>query len=106
MSVITRTYTFVDGTTAYGSQIESEIANIVNAWNNHDAGLSQWTTLSVSGNATIGGTLSVTGSFSFGSGDFTNTGAGKGFVATTPNGLHTYRIAVDNDGSITTEAVT
>ncbi len=61
MSTITRTYTFTDGTTAYGSQVESEISNIVTTWNNHDAGSSQWTTLSVSGNGSIGGTLAVTG---------------------------------------------
>ena len=29
--------------------------------------------------------------------------AGKGLVVTTPDGLHTYRIAIDNDGVITTE---
>lgn len=30
----------------------------------------------------------------------------NGLIVTTPDGLHTYRIAVDNDGSITTEALT
>lgn len=30
-------------------------------------------------------------------------GAGKGMVCTTPDGLHTYRIAIDNDGTVTTE---
>lgn len=29
-----------------------------------------------------------------------------GQVWTTPDGLHTYRVAIDNDGSITTEAIT
>lgn len=61
MAAITRTYTFVDGTTAYGSQVEIEISNIVTAWNNHNAGSSQWTALSVLGNGSIGGTLGVTG---------------------------------------------
>lgn len=43
MSSISRTYTFTDGTAAYGSQVESEISNIVNTWNSHDAGTSVWT---------------------------------------------------------------
>lgn len=61
MSTITRTYTFTDGTTAYGSQVESEISNIVTTWNNHDAGTSSWTALAVTGNASITGSLAVTG---------------------------------------------
>lgn len=40
------------------------------------------------------------------SGDFITTGAGKGLIVTTPDGLHTYRIAVGNDGSLTTELLT
>lgn len=43
MSAVSRTYTFVDGTDAYGSQIELELNTIYNAWNNHDAGTSTWT---------------------------------------------------------------
>lgn len=42
MSLITRTYTFTDGTTAYGSQVESEFANIVNTLNNLDSGATVW----------------------------------------------------------------
>lgn len=38
--------------------------------------------------------------------DVTISGAGKGFVATTPDGLHTYRISVDNGGVLTTEQLT
>lgn len=38
--------------------------------------------------------------------DITKTGAGKGLVVTTPDGLHTYRMAVDNDGNLTTEQIT
>lgn len=38
--------------------------------------------------------------------DITLTGAGLGLVVTTPNGLHTYRIAVDNSGVLTTEQLT
>lgn len=87
MSQISRTYTFIDGSTAYGSQVESEISNIVMTWNNHDSGTLIWTLIKVAG-------------------DITNSGTGKGLVCTTPDGAHTYRIAVDNDGSITTEALT
>lgn len=47
MSTITRTFTFSDGTTAYGSQVESEISNIVTAFNNHNAGTSTWSIISV-----------------------------------------------------------
>lgn len=43
MATITRTYTFTDGSIAYGSQVESEVSNIVTTWNNHDGGTSTWT---------------------------------------------------------------
>lgn len=39
------------------------------------------------------------------SADVTVTTAGKGIVVTTPDGLHTYRLAVDNNGVFTTEQV-
>ena len=32
--------------------------------------------------------------------------AGKGIVLTTPDGSHTYRISIDNDGVVTTEQLT
>lgn len=37
-----RTYTFVDGTTAYGSQVEAEIGNIVTVLNNLNTGSTNW----------------------------------------------------------------
>lgn len=37
-----RTYTFLDGTTAYGSQVETEIANIVLVLNNLNTGTTNW----------------------------------------------------------------
>lgn len=40
------------------------------------------------------------------SNDITITTAGNGLVLTTPNGLHTYRIAITNDGQLTTEQLT
>ena len=43
MATISRTYTFSDGTTAYGSQVETEIDTISDAHNNHDSGASRWT---------------------------------------------------------------
>ncbi len=65
MSQITRTYSFTDGSTAYGSQVESEILNIVTVWNNHDSAASNWTSFGLTGNAAIGGTLGVTGASTF-----------------------------------------
>lgn len=47
MSIITRTYSFTDGTTAYGSQVESEIANIVNTLNSLDNAGTTWTNVKV-----------------------------------------------------------
>lgn len=61
MSQITRTYSFTDGTTAYGSQVETEVQNIVTAWNNHDSASSSWTSLGVIGNGSVGGAFVVTG---------------------------------------------
>lgn len=34
------------------------------------------------------------------------TSAGTGPILTTPDGLHTYRVAVDNNGVLTTEQLT
>jgi hypothetical protein len=47
MSLLTRTYTFTDGTTAYGSQVDSEISNIVNTLNNLDSAAITWTNVKV-----------------------------------------------------------
>lgn len=47
MALITRTYTFTDGTTAYGSQVDAEIANIVNTLNSLDQGSITWTNVKV-----------------------------------------------------------
>lgn len=92
MAAISRAYTFTDGTDAYGSQVENEFNTVFNAWNNHDAGTSSWTYVKVSN-------------------DMTNSGAGKGYVCTTPDGLHTVRLSVsnldaNNLSSVTTEVVT
>ncbi len=38
--------------------------------------------------------------------DITVTTAGAGLVLKTPDGLHTYRIGISNDGNITTEQLT
>lgn len=43
-----RTYTFVDGTTAYGSQVEAEVGNIVNVLNNLNTAVSTWGQVSIS----------------------------------------------------------
>jgi len=39
-------------------------------------------------------------------GDLLSTGAGKGFVCTTPDGTKTYRISIDNNGELTQEQLT
>jgi len=43
-----RTYTFVDGTTAYGSQVEAEIGNIVTVLNNLNTAATTWGQVSIS----------------------------------------------------------
>ncbi len=87
MSSIQRTYTFADGAKFVQSQAEVEFSNIVNTWNNHDQGVSSWTVVKSAGSVTV-------------------TGAGLGLVLKTPDGTHTWRIAIDNDGTITREQVT
>ena len=67
MSQITRSYTFTDGTTAYGSQVESEISNIVTVWNAHDNGSSSWQYLKASTQL-------------IGKGTATNDAASTGFI--------------------------
>lgn len=47
MAILTRTYTFTDGETAYGSQVDSEIANLVNTINSLDDGNTTWTKVKV-----------------------------------------------------------
>lgn len=47
MSLISRTYTFTDGTVAYGSQVDSEIQNIVNTINSLDAATTTWDNVKV-----------------------------------------------------------
>lgn len=42
-----RTYTFVDGTTAYGSQVEAEIGNIVTVLNNLNIAATTWGQVSI-----------------------------------------------------------
>lgn len=54
---------------------------------------------------TIAGAMSWVSAGTFG-GDVTINGAGNGVIVTTPDGLHTFRIAVDNFGGITTEQLT
>lgn len=39
-------------------------------------------------------------------GDITITSNGNGLVVSTPNGLHTYRITVDNNGNVGTQQIT
>ncbi len=60
MSIITRTYTFTDGTTAYGSQVDAEIANIVNLINSLDAASTAWTNVKAA-TITVTSSLAMSG---------------------------------------------
>lgn len=42
VNLFIRTYTFTDGTTAYGSQVEAEVANIVNTLNSLNTAVTNW----------------------------------------------------------------
>lgn len=63
MSTISKTYTYTDGTTAYGSQVETDLNTIYTAWNAHDAGTSAWSILKVTTSSPTDAqaTFSVTG---------------------------------------------
>lgn len=56
------------------------------------------------GNLTL--TVNSSNQLSYDGGDITTTTAGSGLIVKTPDGTHTYRLAIDNDGSITTELIT
>ncbi len=60
MSLLTRTYTFTDGTTAYGSQVDSEIANIVNTINSLDQAGTSWTNVKAT-TITVLGSIAMSG---------------------------------------------
>lgn len=115
-----RTYTFVDGTTAYGSQVEAEVSNIVDVLNNLNTAATNWGRLSAlhatlvplvadcsSGSQDIADfkNNSVIKAKIASNGEITLTVASAGLVLTTPDGLHTYRIRIDNSGTIGTEIV-
>lgn len=58
-TLITRLYTFVDGTTAYGSQVEYEIGNIVSSLNDLNNTTTSWNAASISnGTSTVPLTVS------------------------------------------------
>ncbi len=76
MAIITRTYTFTDGTTAYGSQVESEISGIVVALNALDAGTSTWTYVKAT-NSTITN-LTLAGNLAAGNNKITGLAAATG----------------------------
>ncbi len=75
--------------------------------------LSSYLIALATGSLTVsGGSFPLTAEADFGSSYglkaiyYKAVGPGLGLTVTTPDGLHTYRIAVDNDGSITTEQLT
>lgn len=61
-------------------KFNSTIQWIIQWWNDHDTGARGWTNISISG-------------------------SGNGLVVITPDGLHTYKIGVDNDGALTSTQI-
>lgn len=94
MSQITRSYTFTDGTDAYGSQVESEISGIVTAVNNLDSGAATWNLVRIA-NGSV-----TTPSFAFGTD--TDTGmylGGANFITFATGGADSLSIAGVGSGS-------
>ncbi len=98
MASITRTHTFSDGTTAYGSQVETEISTLVTAFNNHDAGTSSWTAINVSSTAT--NPVSIVGSGATTKVDIDNTATtGDPQLTLQLSGTDTYSFGVDDSAT-------
>ena len=112
MALITRAFTFVDGTTAYGSQVDSEIANIVNTLNNLDSVALKWDQISVLNNANVPLTLDISSGtqhvadFKVNGTIKTYIGSDGNLVLTTPDGTKTFRLYVDNNGVFNTLELT
>ncbi len=119
-ALFTRTYTFVDGTTAYGSQVEAEIGNIVTLLNSLNSGTTNWGQINAlhttsvplvadcsSGSQDIADfkNNSVIKTKIASNGEITLTVGSAGLVLTTPDGNHTFRIRIDNSGIIGTDQV-
>ena len=132
MAQITRSTKVGGGTTlqsntlARAADVEADVLTLFNAHNNHDAGTSKWqvgsfenatSTVVIANNSTgtndildlrdngtsvfkvaDGGTITITGAISM-------TGAGTGITLTSPDGLHTYRIYVDNNGELSRDQI-
>ena len=67
MGDLSTTNTFVSGTTAVASEVNTNFSDIVNYVNARNAGSSKWDALKTSGNASVDGTLTITGAASFAS---------------------------------------
>ncbi len=61
MADVSVTYQFVAQTTIVSSQVNTNFSDLVTYINNRNNAAAAWTALDVTGNGTIGGTLSVTG---------------------------------------------
>lgn len=121
MALINRTYTFTDGTVAYGSQVDSEIANIVNTINNLDSATTKWDQVSILNSSSIPLIVdNSTGSQDIANfkvngvtktritptGEITITGTGLGIILTDNDGTgRTWRILV-NAGVLSVQEVT
>lgn len=67
MGDLATTNTFVSGATAVASEVNTNFSDVVNYINARNTGVSKWDSLKTSGNASIDGTLTVTGAASFAS---------------------------------------
>lgn len=99
MSQISRIKTWT-AEVLYSSDLNAEFNNILNYWNGADAASNAWTSLAVTNNATIGGTLSVTGTTTLGTVNISGTGT-IGTLAVTGNGTVTGTLGVTGNGTVT-----
>jgi len=91
MAALAVTNTFVAATTVSASQVNTNFSDIVTFINNRDTASSEWTSLAVTGNGTIGGTLIVTGATTLTAGstpNFTSSETAIGAAASTTSVSH------------------
>jgi hypothetical protein len=67
MGDLATTNTFVSGATAVASEVNTNFSDVVNYINARNTGTSKWDSLKTSGNASVDGTLTVTGAAYFAS---------------------------------------
>lgn len=86
----------------YFKSVAANIAN-VGVVRLATTGIIAWRNANNNGNLTLASDASDR--LVYTGGDLKTATAGSGFVCTTPDGLHTYRISVDNNGELTQEQI-